>query len=105
MKVLYLQLSELEDDFFTLTDGSEGKPKSKGKSKLITNKTNFVIKCLEVKVIINMFNKQALNTIIIEDPDEVISPEDLYFPKIQELLQKRFQIELEDSYDCPTIME
>ena len=57
MKVLYLQLSELEDDFFTLTDGSEGKPKSKGKSKLITNKTNFVIKCLEVKVIINLFNK------------------------------------------------
>ena len=46
-----------------------------------------------------------MNTIIIEDPDEVISPEDLYFPKIQELLQKRFQIELDDSYDCPTIME
>lgn len=54
MKVLYLQLSELEDDFFTLTDGSEGKPKSK--SKLITNKTNFVIKCLEVKYKINLFN-------------------------------------------------
>ena len=54
MKVLYLQLSELEDDFFTLTDGSEGKPKSK--SKPITNKTNFVIKCLEVKYKINLFN-------------------------------------------------
>ena len=103
MKVLYLQLSELEDDFFTLTDGSEGKPKSK--SKPITNKTNFVIKCLEVKYKINLFNLQALNTIIIEDPDEVIPPEDLYFPKIQELLQKRFQREIEDSYDCPTIME
>lgn len=51
MKVLYCQLSELEDDFFTLTEGGESKPKPD--SKLPTNKKNFVIKCLEVTIIVD----------------------------------------------------
>lgn len=46
MKVLYLQLSEIENDFFTLTEGNEAKPSSK--SEIKPNKKNFVIKCLEV---------------------------------------------------------
>lgn len=46
MKVLYLQLSEIENDFFTLTEGNEVKPHPK--SEIKPNKKNFVIKCLEV---------------------------------------------------------
>ena len=42
MKATYFQLSELEEDFFSLNDGTEG---NRGKR---INSKNFVIKCLEV---------------------------------------------------------
>lgn len=42
MKVFYFQLAELEDDFFTLNEGGDLSKKN------VTNKKNFVIKCLEV---------------------------------------------------------
>ena len=42
MKAMYFQLSELEEDFFSLNDGTEG---NRGKR---INSKNFVIKCLEV---------------------------------------------------------
>lgn len=52
MKTLYLQLSELEDDFFLLSEGGnddvhEGSQTTRPTS---ANRKNFVIKCLEVGV-------------------------------------------------------
>jgi singapore isolate B (sub-type 7) whole genome shotgun sequence assembly, scaffold_15 len=51
MKTLRLQLSELDDDFFLLSQGEEGEMREAvqgdgGKQRV--NRTNFVIKCLEV---------------------------------------------------------
>ena len=54
MKTLYLQLSELDEDFFTLSEGDNkpisfenGKESQQQKRKQI-NRKNFVVKCLEV---------------------------------------------------------
>ena len=40
MKTLYFQISELEEDFFTLSEG--------GKRSPAINRKNFVLRCLEV---------------------------------------------------------
>lgn len=51
MKTLRLQLSELDDDFFLLSQGEEGEMREavrEDAGKRHVNRTNFVIKCLEV---------------------------------------------------------
>lgn len=52
MKTLLLQLSELEEDFFTLTEG-ENREMREGNERPAPhlNRRNFVVKCLEVLII------------------------------------------------------
>ena len=50
MKTIHLQLTELEDDFFLLSEGSneEVREGDSETHRSQTNSRNFVIKCLEV---------------------------------------------------------
>lgn len=49
MKTLYWQISELEEDFFTLSEGSNDEMREcTEKPKRSVNRKNFVIRCLEV---------------------------------------------------------
>ena len=50
MKTLYFQISELEEDFFTLSEGSN---EGAGKQSPSINKKNFVLRCLEVSAVLS----------------------------------------------------
>ncbi|KAM7456476.1 hypothetical protein BLSTO_02770 [Blastocystis sp. subtype 1] len=85
MKTLYFQISELEEDFFTLSEG--------GKRSPAINRKNFVLRCLE-----------SLKDIVAEEPQSVIPAVVKELARIESLLSKRFHITLERTSDTPTIV-
>ena len=105
MKTLPLQLSELEEDFFTLTEGrdTEIQEGTKQPARQL-NRHNFVVKCLEVWIE-NWINCKSFNQILVEEPDEVDSEVKSTFERIKQVLKKRFNIVLESTYDGPLVME
>ncbi|KAK8795440.1 hypothetical protein WA588_004281, partial [Blastocystis sp. NMH] len=97
MKTLRLQLSELDDDFFLLSQGEEGEMREAvqgdgGKQRV--NRTNFVIKCLE-----------SFNQILLEEPAHVDGEVKETFQAIRATMRRRFGVEFEDTCEGPFVME
>ena len=105
MKTLLLQLSELEEDFFTLTEGrdTELQEGTKQPARQL-NRQNFVVKCLEVWIE-NWTNSKSFNQILVEEPDGVDLEVKSTFERIKQVLKKRFNIVLESTYDGPLVVE
>lgn len=95
MKTLYFQISELEEDFFTLSEG--------GKRSPAINRKNFVLRCLEVCMLFPCYVK-SLKDIVAEEPQSVIPAVVRELARIESLLSKRFHITLERTSDTPTIV-